>query len=150
MTDPTHADDTPPAAPARAAKAKAPKPPKGGPDPIDEVSANWEDPETKELRTKELARQVLSKGVWATVVFLTQDLDRKTKAFRPPKISIRRYKKSGGGYRYQSGFNISSEKQAREIQTIIDTWFSATGPGRQAADACKAADGADDDAGEEA
>jgi hypothetical protein len=136
VTDPTQADDAPR---TRSKAPKAAKAPKGGPDPIDELTANWEDPETKEVRTRELARQVLSKGVWATVVFLTQDLDRKTKAFRPPKISIRRYKKSGGNYRYQSGFNISSEKQAREIQSIIDTWFAPAGPGRQAVDACKAA-----------
>lgn len=120
-------------APAPRGKKKKEKDEVKGPDPIDELSANWEDAETKELLTKQLAKEVLSKGSWATVMFLVQDLDRKTKAYRNPKISVRRYKKSGGSYRYQSSFNISSEKQAREMMVIINKWFAPDGVGRAAA-----------------
>ncbi|MEW5852525.1 MAG: hypothetical protein AB2A00_27310 [Myxococcota bacterium] len=115
-----------------------------GLDPIDDLTANWEDPETKELRTKELAKEVLSKGAWATVMFLVQDLDRKTKGYRAPKISVRRYKKSGGTYRYQSSFNISSEKQAGEMMKILNKWFAKDGVGRKAVDEFKASGGSEE------
>lgn len=123
---------------------KASKDP-GGLDPIDALNANWEDPETKDLITKQLAKEVLSKGSWATVCFLVQDLDRQKKIYRAPKISVRRYKKSGGAYRYQSGFNISSEKQARELTTIIEKWFGKGGVGRKVVDEMGAAADAEDE-----
>lgn len=137
-------DDAPPAPKAKKSKAKAEKD-AGGPDPIDVLSATWEDPESKEILSKELAKAVLSKGAWATVMFLVQDLDRKTKLYRAPKISVRRYKKSGGSYRYQSGFNISSEKQATAMMGIIQEWFGDKGAGRAALDAMGDAVGEDAD-----
>jgi hypothetical protein len=118
---------------------------KGGPDPIDELSATWEDAESKEILTKELAKEVLSKGAWATVMFLVQDLDRKAKTYRAPKISVRRYKKVGGSYRYQSSFNISSEKQAREMMSTITKWFGKNGIGRKTVDELGAAAAVEDD-----
>ncbi|MBI5494395.1 MAG: hypothetical protein HY904_05160 [Deltaproteobacteria bacterium] len=137
----TTTSDDAPAPKGRSKKEKEPK----GPDPIDELSANWEDAETKELLTRQLAKEVLSKGSWATIMFLVQDLDRKSKAYRAPKISVRRYKKSGGSYRYQSSFNISSEKQAREMMVIINKWFASDGPGRKAAEEVGEAAGNDDE-----
>lgn len=133
----------------KSAKTAKDEPASKGLDPIDDLTANWEDPESKELRTKELAKEVLSRGAWATVMFLVQDLDRKTKAYRAPKISVRRYKKSGGSYRYQSSFNISSEKQAREMEAIIDKWFANGGVGRKAMEDFKASGAADESDGEE-
>jgi|GEM_PF-978088 len=142
------------AAPAKAAAAdkggkKAPAKKKekegSGPDAIDALNANWEDPETKDLITKQLAKEVLSKGSWATVCFLVQDLDRQKKVYRAPKISVRRYKKSGGAYRYQSGFNISSEKQAKELTAIISKWFGKNGVGRLVVDEMGAAAEAETD-----
>ena len=42
------------------------------------------------------------------------------------KVSIVRFKKSGGVYRKQSSFNISSEKQARQIVEVILKWYAET------------------------
>ena len=39
-----------------------------------------------------------------------------------------RFKKSGGVYRKQSSFNISSEKQARQIVSVIEKWYAEVGP----------------------
>jgi hypothetical protein len=89
---------------------------------IEEVSYNYED-EGKLVR-KEMKKEVLTKGAWATVMFLYQELDRKTEAWGPPKVSIVRFKKSGGVYRKQSSFNISSEKQARQIVEVIEKWYA--------------------------
>ena len=93
---------------------------------IEEVSYNYED-EGKLVR-KEIKKEILTKGAWATVMFLYQELDRKTEAWGPPKVSIVRFKKSGGVYRKQSSFNISSEKQARQIVEVIEKWYSEVGP----------------------
>jgi hypothetical protein len=93
---------------------------------IEEVSYNYED-EGKLVR-KEMKKEILTKGAWATVMFLYQELDRKTEAWGPPKVSIVRFKKSGGVYRKQSSFNISSEKQARQIVEVIEKWYAEIGP----------------------
>ena len=57
-----------------------------------------------------------------------QELDRKTESWGPPKVSIVRFKKSCGVYRKQSSFNISSEKQARQIVDVIERWYKEVGP----------------------
>ena len=93
---------------------------------IEEVSYNYED-EGKLVR-KEMKKEILTKGAWATVMFLYQELDRKTEQWGPPKVSIVRFKKSGGVYRKQSSFNISSEKQARQIVEVIEKWYAEVGP----------------------
>src|SRR3954465_2992077 len=93
---------------------------------IEEVSYNYED-EGKLVR-KEIKKEILTKGAWATVMFLYQELDRKTDAWGAPKVSIVRFKKFGGVYRKQSSFNISSEKQARQIVDVIEKWYGSGGP----------------------
>ena len=115
---------------------------------IEEVSYNYED-EGKLVR-KEMKKEILTKGAWATVMFLYQELDRKTEAWGPPKVSIVRFKKSGGVYRKQSSFNISSEKQARQIVEVIEKWYAEVGPqpGGAAADSGEHADAPE--SGEEA
>ncbi len=91
---------------------------------IDELSYDYE--EEGRLVRKELDRRILSKGAWSTVMFLYQELDRKTEDWRAPKVAIVRYKKFNGQYRKQSGFNISSEKQARAIVDAIEQWFDSS------------------------
>lgn len=88
---------------------------------IDQLTVNWE--EDGELRVKELKKHVLSKGAWATLMFLYQEYDKKTSEFRPPKITIRRYRKRNDQYIYQSKFNISSEAQGKEIARVIEEWY---------------------------
>jgi hypothetical protein len=90
-------------------------------DAIDQLTVNWE--EDGQLRVKELKKHVLSKGAWATVMFLYQEFDKKINDFRPPKITIRRYRKRNDQYMYQSKFNISSEAQGKEIARIIEDWY---------------------------
>ena len=92
---------------------------------VEEVSYNYED-EGKLVR-KEIKKEILTKGAWATVMFLYQELDRKTEAWGAPKVSIVRFKKANGVYRKQSSFNISSEKQARQIVDVIEKWYAEVG-----------------------
>jgi hypothetical protein len=88
---------------------------------LEELTYDYEDEGT--LVRKELDRVVLTKGSWATIMFLFQELDRAKGKFRPPKMAIVRFKKSKGSYRKQSSFNISNEKQARQIAEVFESWY---------------------------
>ena len=91
-------------------------------DTIEDISYDYE--EDGKLVRKQVDKHVLSKGSWTTIMFLYQELDKKTEQWRAPKISIVRYKKWNGVYRKQSGFNISSEKQARQIMETMERWYA--------------------------
>ena len=90
---------------------------------LEELSYDFHDDDGTLVR-KEIEKQVLSKGAWSTVMFLFQELDRKSGAFRAPKVGIVRFKKAGGAYRKQSSFHISSEKQGRQIMDVLERWYA--------------------------
>ena len=100
---------------------------------IDELSYNYEDEGT--LVRKELDKVVLTKGSWATIMFLYQELDKASGKFRAPKIAIVRFKKFRGSYRKQSSFNVSSEKQARQIAEVFEQWYPKIQEATEAAQA---------------
>jgi len=89
---------------------------------VEELSFDYTDEEGKLVR-KQLDKEILSKGAWATIMYLYQDLDRKTDEFRVPKVSIVRYRKNDGVYRKQSSFNISSKKQGLHIVEALKKWY---------------------------
>lgn len=89
---------------------------------LDDLTYDYEDQGV--LVRKQIAKQVLTKGTWATVMFLYQELDKASGKFRAPKIAIVRFKKFRGAYRKQSSFNVSSEKQARQIMDVFEGWFT--------------------------
>jgi len=95
---------------------------------VEELTVNWED--NGQLKVRELDKEILSRGAWATIMFLFQELDAKTQTYRPPKIGVRRYRKRSGSYIFQSKFNISSEKQAKEMVDVIQRWFAEDGIGK--------------------
>ena len=88
---------------------------------IDELTIHYE--EDGRVLRKEVAREVLSKGAWATIMYLYQDLDRKTGEYGPQKISIRRYQKRDGTFQQRSKFDVSSLAQAHAICGKIQEWF---------------------------
>lgn len=73
---------------------------------------------------KELKKKILTRGNWTTIMFLYQELNRKTEQYDAPKASIRRYQKRNGVYRQQSKFNISSAKQGLEIAGTLQEWYN--------------------------
>lgn len=111
---------------------------------LDELTYDFEDEGA--LVRKQLDKVVLSKGSWATIMFLYQELDRQSGKYRAPKMAIVRFKKWKGAYRKQSSFNVSNEKQARQIMEVFEGWFpkirEATGGGAEGGDDDPA--GADD------
>jgi len=79
------------------------------------------------LIIKQLDKRVLSKGAWATVLFRYQQWQPETDDYGPDKFLIQRYRKSGGEYKRQSKFNISSAEQARKIIEALSEWIAAEG-----------------------
>ncbi len=71
---------------------------------------------------KELDKEILTKGAWSTVIFKYQEWSRAKKEYGPEKYSIRRYRKVDGNYKPQSKFNISGEKQAKQLIEILSNW----------------------------
>jgi len=96
---------------------------------IDDLSIEYI--EDERVIINQLDKNVLTRGSWTTIMFLFEEMDKKTGEYGQKRISIRRYQKRSGSYRQQSKFNISSAKQAREISAALLNWF----PAEEAADA---------------
>ena len=111
---------------------------------LDELTYDYE--EDGVLVRKQLDRTVLTKGGWATMMFLFQELDRKSGRFRPPKMAIVRFKKARGSYRKHSSFNISNEQQARQIAAVFESWYPKIAKVNEEVTASSGADAEDDDA----
>lgn len=92
-----------------------------GPKNIDELTINFT--LDGDLLTKELRKEVLTKGAWATVMYLYQDKNKKSGVFGPPKIRIQRYQKRNGIYQSKNKFNISSAMQAEKVVEVLQKWL---------------------------
>ncbi|MBQ3059822.1 MAG: hypothetical protein IJD16_05865 [Desulfovibrio sp.] len=88
---------------------------------IDDLTVNYED--NGQLVIKELDKVILSKGAWSTILFRYQEWRPENGDYGPDKYVIRRYRKSGGEYRQQSKFTISSADQARKIVEALQGWL---------------------------
>ncbi|HHF7346294.1 TPA: hypothetical protein ACPSKB_002735 [Legionella feeleii] len=89
---------------------------------IDDLTIAYSEDGTE--TTRELGKEVLSKGAWTTIMFRYQDWDNSKKEFGPIKYSIRRYQKRNNQYWMKSKFNISSEEQARKIIDVLTNWLA--------------------------
>lgn len=88
---------------------------------VDELTITYEENGVEVV--KEIDKAVLTKGAWATVVFRYQEWDKAKETYGADKYTIRRYKKSGGDYRQQSKFTISSPDQARKLIEVLENWL---------------------------
>ena len=88
---------------------------------VEELTVEWI--EDGEMRVKQLAKRILSRGKWVTIAFKFQELDPQTKQYRRPKLSVRRWRWINGKYKYQSKFNISGVKQLMEIMEFGSECF---------------------------
>lgn len=77
--------------------------------------------------TRELGKEVLSKGAWTTIMFRYQEWDNSKQDYGPVKYSIRRYQKRNNQYWMKSKFNISSDDQARKVIEILTGWLALEG-----------------------
>ena len=88
---------------------------------IEELTINYEEEGVEVVR--ELDKEVLTKGTWATVVFRYQQWEPAKNAYSEDKYTIRRYRKMKGEYRAQSKFNVSGKEQARKLVDILEQWM---------------------------
>lgn len=88
---------------------------------VNELTINYE--EDGVLMVKEIDKEILSKGAWATILFRYQQWDSKKNEYSGDKYSIRRYRKKDGEYMVQGKFNISSADQATKIATTLQRWL---------------------------
>lgn len=88
---------------------------------VDELTVNYEEEGT--LVVKELDKEVLSKGSWATLLFRYQEFDQTKGEYGPDKYTIRRYQKRNGQYQAKAKFNISSAAQAEKIVETLTRWL---------------------------
>lgn len=72
---------------------------------------------------KELDKQILTKGAWATIIYKYQDWNRSKEEYGPEKYTIRRYQKREGQYQARARFNISSKDQATKIIAALQKWI---------------------------
>lgn len=72
---------------------------------------------------KEIDKEILSKGAWATVLFRYQQWDKRKKEYGADSYAIRRYQKVHGEYMPKSKFNISSSAQAEKIVEALQRWL---------------------------
>ncbi len=87
---------------------------------VDELTIDYTEDGIKVV--KELDKEILSKGAWATVIYRYQDWDRKKEEYGPDRYTIRRYQKRNGEYQQRSKFNISSRDQAKNIIAALQKW----------------------------
>ncbi len=88
---------------------------------IDEITIAFSENGTE--TTKELDKQVLTKGAWTTIMFKYQDWDNAKNDYGPVKYTIRRYQKRNNQYWQKSKFNISSADQAQKMIDILSDWL---------------------------
>ena len=91
---------------------------------VDDLTYSYID-ETGRMVRRELAKEVLTKGAWATILYKYQDIDRKTDDFGAEKAAIVRYRKRQGIYKRHKEFAISNAGQARKILETLSGWFPA-------------------------
>jgi len=90
-------------------------------DNVDDLTVDYE--EDGKLVSRQLDKEILTKGAWSTIIFRYQDWDRKKEVYGPDKYSIRRYQKRNGQYQQKSKFNISSRDQAEKIISALQKWM---------------------------
>jgi hypothetical protein len=96
---------------------------------VNDLTVNYE--EDGVLVVKELDKEILSKGAWATILYRYQQWDRAKNDYSAEKYTIRRYRKMNDEYRQQAKFNISSMDQARKIIDTLQRWIDYGEPGAE-------------------
>ena len=94
------------------------------PSDVKDITVNYE--ENGILLVKELDKEILSKGSWATVMFKYQQWEAANQRYGPVLYTIRRYRKRNDDYRQQSKFNISSIEQAKKIIGTLRQWIDTS------------------------
>ena len=89
---------------------------------VNDITITYEEDGIQVL--KEVDKQILSKGGWATIIYKYKQWDNNKQAYGPDRFTIRRYRKINDEYRQQAKFNISSVDQAKKIIAALEKWIA--------------------------
>ncbi|HID70968.1 MAG TPA: hypothetical protein EYP35_11095 [Desulfobacterales bacterium] len=89
---------------------------------VNDITIQYE--EDGQVLVKELDKDILTKGAWATIIFRYQNWSRAKNEFGKEMFTIRRYQKRNGEYLPKSKFNISSAEQAKKIIATLEKWVN--------------------------
>ena len=90
---------------------------------------------------KQLKKQVVTSGAWATVIYKFEELKKSKKGETwGEKYSLVRYRKLKGSYRFQKEFTISNSDHVRVLRDTFTEWLAeeeaaAAASGGEAAEA---------------
>lgn len=90
---------------------------------LDEIRWDWE--EDGRLVRRELDRRTFARGGWATVMFLFEELDPETDAWKAPKVAIVRFQKLHGLWKKHAAWNVDAD-DARGVAAALDAWFTSS------------------------
>ncbi len=88
---------------------------------VEDLTVDYTDGDIQTV--KELDKEILTRGAWATVIYRYQDWDRRKEEYSADRFTIRRYQKRNGEYQQKSKFNISSPDQAVKIIAALQRWI---------------------------
>ena len=89
---------------------------------VNDITIHYE--EEGQVLVKELDKDILTKGAWATIIFRYQNWSRAKNEYAKEMFTIRRYQKRNGEYIPKSKFNISSADQAKKIIATLEKWVN--------------------------
>lgn len=75
------------------------------------------------LLTRELAKEILTRGAWATILYRYQQFDQTSGDWGPEQYALHRYQKRQGNFKLRSKFNISNREQAQKIAHTLQGWL---------------------------
>lgn len=82
----------------------------------------WEFIEDGMVSRRQLAKQIINlNGVWLTIVYLYQDLNRRTGLFTDPRIAFVRYRRYKDGFKKMGQFNLGLDQLAM-LSPVLSQW----------------------------
>ena len=94
------------------------------PTTVEELTINREGDERMAPR-RELRKKVLTSGAWSTVLYSYIELKRSKKGeeWSGAKVSLVRYRKLKGAYKFQKEFAISNLDHVRMLHEAMGEWL---------------------------
>jgi len=93
---------------------------------------------------RELKKEVLTSGAWSTVLYMYSELKRATKTkpeeWSGPKISLVRYRKMKGVFKFKKEFAISNLDHARHMVDVVSKWLEEAPPAPEESGGAKSDD----------
>lgn len=77
---------------------------------------------------RQLAKEILSNtGVWADIAFLYQDWNPAAEGWKPPRITVARFRKVGGIWKKQNHLNVNGAGRADALIAVLSAWRDKVG-----------------------